>query len=250
MIKRTNSFNILKAQVQSTFDFAVVVCHSVPALKLQMKLFDDGKITKLPDADYFQGKNTTAELRVKADNYKDKLATYLFLSSFAFFENYLSSVIKEVFNSNITIPSKEDLKKRIDDNKDLRAKKILKSSFDHRHEQRYKKYSQELRDNNYITPENLISIITIENFLKTVTDLKANQIPDFLTNHLKLEISQIDKETFGTFRQLRNDIAHGDNPTITMQKVRQSNTFLKKFAGEIDEFLVEHYVKIENYRKK
>ncbi len=248
MIRRTSSYEVLKSQVQSTFDFAVVICYSVPTLKVQMKLLDEGKINKLPSPDYFKSANTTIELREKANGYKDKLATYLFLSSFAFFENYITSVISEVFNLNVTIPTKEFLRNSLDNNSATKAKKALRTNFDHRHTQRYDKFSQELRNNNFIESNKLISIIAVENLLKVVTDLKANQIPEFLTNTIKMEISQSDKNSFGTYRQLRNDIAHGDNPTVTMRKVKEANDFLKKFAGKIDDFLTEHYIIIDNYR--
>lgn len=249
MIKRTTSYTTLQKQVQSIFDFAVVVCHSVPALKLQMKLLDDGKITKLPDPDYFEANNPTTKLREQADGYKDKLATYLFLSSFAFFENYLGSALKEVLELSVTVPEKSSLKSSLTNNTNTKPKKILRSSFDQRHLQRYDKYSRELDATDYIHPDNLVSIISVENLIKTITDLKANQIPDFLVNTIKMDISEADKNSFGTYRQLRNDIAHGDNPTVTMRKVKEANKFLRKFATQIDEFLMEHYVRIDNYKR-
>lgn len=239
----------LQTQVQSIFDFAVVVCHSVPALKLQMKLLDDGKITKLPDPDYFEANNPTSKLRQQADGYIDKLATYLFLSSFAFFENYLGSALKEVLNLSVTIPEKKALKSSLTNNTNTKPKKILRSSFDQRHLQRYEKYSRELDAANYVHPDNLISTIAVENLIKSINDLKVNQIPDFLINSFKMDISVADKMTFGTYRKLRNDIAHGDNPTVTMRKVREANKFLRKFATQIDEFLIEHFVKIDNYKR-
>ncbi|SEJ79312.1 hypothetical protein SAMN05216327_12045 [Dyadobacter sp. SG02] len=237
----------LQTQVQSIFDFAVVVCHSIPALKLQMKLLDEGKITKLPDPDYFEANNPTTKLREQADGYKDKLATYLFLSSFAFFENYLGSALKEVLALSVSIPEKETLKSSLTNNTNTKPKKILRSTYDARHMQRYEKYSRELDAENYIHPNDLVSIIAVESLIKTIVDLKANQIPDFLINTIKMDISDSDKKSFGTYRQLRNDIAHGDNPTVTMRKVKEANKFLRKFATQIDEFLIEHYVKIKNY---
>ncbi len=250
MIKRTTSYTTLQTQVQSTFDFAVVVCHAVPALKLQMKLLDDGKIMKLPDPDYFEPNNPTSKLREQADGYRNKLATYLFLSSFAFFENYIGSVLEEVLNLSISIPDAASLKSRLTNNTNTKPKKILRSGFDNRHNQRYEKYSRELDASNYVHPDKLISIITVESIIDKIHDLKVNQIPDFLINTIKIDISDTDKQTFGTYRQLRNDIAHGDNPTVTMRKVKEANKFLRKFAAQIDEFLVEHYIKINNYRKE
>lgn len=247
-MKKTSSYITLQTQVQAIFDFAVIVCHSVPALKLQMKLLDEGKITKLPKPDYFEVSNSSSQLREQAKDYKDKLATYLFLSSFAFFENYLGSVLKEVLSLSITIPEKTIIKNSLINNNNTKPKKILRSSFDQRHIQRYQKYSKELNDNDYIHPEKLISIIAVESLINTIQDLKANQIPDFLIKSFKMDISDVDKNTFGTYRQLRNDIAHGDNPRITMNKVKEANKFLRKFAKNIDEYLIEHYVKIHNYK--
>jgi hypothetical protein len=35
----------------------------------------------------------------------------------------------------------------------------------------------------------------------------------------------------------------------TMRKVKEANKFLRKFATQIDEFLMEHYVIIDNYKQ-
>jgi hypothetical protein len=246
MIIRTNAFNTLQNQVQETFDFAVMVCHAVPSLKLQMKLLDDGIIHKLPDPDYFT-KNTTEELRDQADGYKENLATYLFLSSFAFFENYFGAVLDEIFDFNVTIPNDDTLKECLNNNTDTKSKRALKGHYDKRHQQRYEKFSNELKSNNYITPEELKKIVAYTNLYKTIKDLKANQIPDFLINHLKIEITEDEKSKFNTYRQLRNEIAHGDRPSLTLRKVREANSFLRKLASKIDDFLSEHYKKLNNY---
>lgn len=246
MITRTNAYNTLQVQVQETFDFAVMVCHAVPALKLQMNLLDEGKITKLPSPDYYTP-NTTSELRLQASGYKGNLATYLFLSSFAFFENYFGAVLEEIFLFNSVIPNDTILKNRLDINTNTKAKRVLKKDYDKRHIQRYKKYSNELKNNNYITPQELKTIIAFNNLYKTIKDLKANQIPDFLINYLKIDITEDEKSKFNTYRQLRNDIAHGDKPIITLSKVTDSNHFLRSLAAKIDEFLLEHYVTLNNY---
>lgn len=246
MINRTVSYNTLQRQVQESFDFAVMICHSVPALKLQMKLLDEGKINKLPDPDYFT-LNTTIELRGQSTGYKEKLATYLFLSSFSFFENYFGAVIDEIFSFSSLIPTEESLKDSLNKNTDIKSKRVLRSGFDQRHQQRYEKYSNELKSNDYISPDNLKKIIAFSNLKKSVKDLKANQIPNFMINSLKIDVTEDEKGKFNTFRQLRNDIAHGDNPNLTLKKVKEANTFLRKFAAKIDDFLTEHFVKLNNY---
>ena len=249
MIIRTNAYNTLQSQVQETFDFAVMVCHAVPALKLQMKLLDDGVLHNLPDPDYFT-KNTTEELRGQANGYKENLATYLFLSSFAFFENYFGAVLDEIFNFNITIPTDDVLKECLSKNTDAKSKTALKGGFDKRHKQRYEKYSNELKSNDYITPAELKKIIAFNNLFKTIKDLKANQIPDFLINHLKIDITEDEKGRYNIYRQLRNEIAHGDRPSLTLRKVKEANSFLRKLAAKIDDFLSEHFITLNNYVDK
>lgn len=246
MIIRTNAYNTLQSQVQETFDFAVMVCHAVPALKLQMKLLDDGVIHKLPDPDYYT-KNTTEELRGQANGYKENLATYLFLSSFSFFENYFGAVLDEIFDFNTTIPTDDTLKEWLLKNNDTKSKRALKGVYDKRHLQRYEKFSKELKSNDYITPDELKKIVAFTNLYKTIKDLKANQIPDFLINHLKIDITEDEKSSYNTYRQLRNEIAHGDRPGLTLRKVKAANKFLRKIAAKIDDFLSEHFITLENY---
>lgn len=246
MIIRTNAFNTLQSQVQETFDFAVMVCHSVPALKLQMKLLDEGKITKLPDPDYFT-KNTTTELRNQANGYKENLATYLFLSSFAFFENYFGAVLEDIFDFNNVIPDNDTVKENLNNNTDTKSKRALKGGFDKRHQQRYEKYSRELNANGYITPRELKKIVAFNSLYKTIKELKANQIPDFLINHLNIDVTEAEKGNYNTYRQLRNDIAHGDKANLSLRKVKEANGFLRKFAAKIDDFMTEHYIVLNNY---
>lgn len=246
MIVRTNSYNTLQNQAQEIFDFAVMVCHSVPALKLQMNLLDQGKINKLPDPDYFT-KNTTEELREQANGYKENLATYLFISTFAFFENYFGSVLKEILDLNTSIPDDPTLKENLYNNTDIKSKRVLRGTFKKKDLQRYEKYSKQLKNNDYVTPDNLLKIIAFNNLYKTIKDLKANQIPDFLISNLKMEISEREKGSFNTYRQLRNDIAHGDKPEINLRNVKEANKFLRNFAAKIDDYLTEHFVKLNNY---
>lgn len=114
--------------------------------------------------------------------------------------------------------------------------------------QRYIKYSKELRDENYIPAEELISNISLKKMLDVVDNLKANEIPSFLKNTLLIPISDATIEKYGTYRKLRNDIAHGEAPNITLRKVKEANKFLRNFAGQIDDFLTTHYKKPRNYQ--
>jgi len=68
-----------------------------------------------------------------------------------------------------------------------------------------------------------------------------------LINHLKVDVTEDEKGKYNTYRQLRNDIAQGDKPSLTLRKVKEANGFLRKFAAKIDDFLSEHYIKLNNY---
>ena len=164
-----------------------------------MKLLDDGRITKLPDPEYYT-KNTTAELRSQAGGYKENLATYLFLSSFAFFENYFGAVLDEIFDFNTVIPNNDSLKDCLTKNTDTKSKRALKSEYDNRHKQRYEKFSNELRANDYVTSAELKKIVAFNNLQKTIKDLKANQIPEFLINHLKIDVTEDEKGKYNTYK--------------------------------------------------
>ena len=53
-MRQSGSYLSFKKRIQEIFDFAVLVTASVPVTKLNLKLYKDGKINRLPDPDFFE----------------------------------------------------------------------------------------------------------------------------------------------------------------------------------------------------
>ena len=53
-MKQSTAYKDFKERTQEIFNFAVLVTMSVPVLKQNIKLFNDKKIKRLPDPDYFE----------------------------------------------------------------------------------------------------------------------------------------------------------------------------------------------------
>lgn len=140
-------------------------------------------------------------------------------------------------------------------------------------DQQYKKYSEKLKKlEDYLFPSEILSNtgirFLIEN-LKERNELykfelsKAVDIPKILTSifYLNCEKTLPDffvnierkdgdisiKEGFNNIREIRNKVAHGENPNLTLNQVIKYNYFLKKFASIVDKHFINHYFVIEKF---
>jgi hypothetical protein len=247
--ENTVSFEKLKNQIQEVFNFAISVDYGIAALKIQLKLYDKGKVD-LPRPDYYTSKTTAKQLKNQTHGYKNQLSKYLYLSSFSFFESYLGNVIKEVAELQFDYLDKFEIQTRISNQKLVNLKRSLSGNTNLRHEDRYKSKSNHLREENYLASKDLWFDSSMKLALNKVSNLKANEIPSFLKEYFHLTITEDDIRLFGDYRGLRNDIAHGDEISIGLRKVTEMNNFFKHFAKKIDKHLIAHFVKPKNYREK
>lgn len=57
--RHTNAFARWKTQTQETFEFSVLICHAVPTLKRNIRLFEKGIIEELVKPDYYGARGLT-----------------------------------------------------------------------------------------------------------------------------------------------------------------------------------------------
>ena len=248
--ENTASFEKLKTQIQEIFDFAIAVDYGVAALKLQLGLLDKGKIQNLPRPDFYKGETTSEKLRSQTHGYKNQLSKYLYLSSFSFFESYIGNVINELIEKEFELVEDLDIRSRISNPKLEGAKRLLNSSSKSSHNGRYEVKSKFLRSEKYLPAKELWIDTTVKILKKRIEDLKANEIPSFLSNFFHLELEETDVNKFGEYRGLRNDIAHGDEIQIGLNKVKEMNRFFKKMAKRIDKHMKNHFVMPKNYKER
>ena len=99
MIDQTQSFKKIKIEQQRIWDFALLICHAVPALKKTIKGVEESVPNySLPNPDYFTKPDNKDRLKAIASHSNYNLGKYVLLSSFSFFESYFRSVVQELID--------------------------------------------------------------------------------------------------------------------------------------------------------
>lgn len=154
-----------------------------------------------------------------------------------------------------------------------KLKKKISAPFVQSKIQQYEKYSLELKEKNFKFPRQILSIngirFLIENLVernnKYEFDIsRAADIPNILKERFYLNcdklisnyfpdknenIENLDKAniatTFKNIREMRNKVAHGENPNLNLNQVIEYNYFLKKFATIVDKHFIEHFFYVD-----
>lgn len=200
-----------------------------------------------------QSSEYVGNLLNSTNGYQSKLASYLYLSSFSFFEGYIFDLTVEVFSVNkFSLDPYEVHKAKldlIDKNTDAKSyKKKLSGSFDKNRIDRYKKYSNLLDSKGYIKPKEILEVSFFKLVLEKLNSLDANGIPDFLEKIFHFTMEEDIKKEFHSIRNNRNNIAHGDknfSPDLSM--VMKVNNTLKELSKKIDSYVVGNLFPISNY---
>ena len=268
MIISTESFNRLKKEQQKILDFSVLICHSIPNVK--KTIAGENKSIphfSIPKPDYFV-KSPNERILDLSQHYKEDLAKYILISAFSFFESYVKSVVKELFNfhgGKDTFIEKviERQKNYLQLENDDRTKSIrkLQEPIKPKNWQRYKKYLDELKDDyEYKRPSELLSPLGIK-YLNDITangNFKSVFIPEILELGFSLDLSdKVNrhthlkdkdlKETFNYYRELRNSISHGNKAQVSIEKTMDLVRFLRHISVKIDNHLVNNFFILERY---
>lgn len=254
-LPNTDAYLRLREQAQRSFDFAVVVCHGVPSLKLQISLLNRGEISTLPDPDYFpSGQNPPEQLREQAKGYKQTLSEYTLLSIFSFFESFVEDAIQEMIDfhggeEEFHMKAKENDTMFIsEDDDDIEKKRRrLRGKMEDQHSDRHEKYSDLLLEEGYRFPSETFSGYGVKMLIRKLDNLKAAQIPNLLVEGLHMDIKEKDIEKFHNIKHIRNKIAHGDKVSLHLRKISEYNEFLRDLAYRIDRHLVINFMVSEDY---
>ena len=253
MIPHTKAFARLKEQAGATFNFAIVVCHAVPSLKLALK--NAGDAGPLPFApEYFDSRPIpTAKVREHIKDYKEVLSRQIFLSSFSFFEAYFLDLLKEIidFHGGTKLLDKLALSRNasLTDPDSQKEKRKLQEYRVPKNEGAYTSYGSKLAKKGFAFPSTLLARYGIEQLLKTLdTDyIKAASIPDLIESVLQLPLDMAERERFNSYRDMRNKIAHGrpDATSFHLRKAVEANDFLRNLALKIDRHVIDNYLIVE-----
>lgn len=243
---------MLKEQIQVSLDFVLLCCHSMPALNAYMKAVEKGEADKIPNPDYFESLAEHSRLKQIIPNYKKNIGRFLVLSSFSYFESYVSDVIKELFLINggdkvflNAVKNKRGDHFKVIANLNEKAKK-LREVKDKSKTAKYKKIIDELTKSDYKFPSELLAFYGLFQLQEKLGNLKAVDIPNMMENALGVEITTHERSEFNRIRDLRNHIAHGDIREVDLSEAIQINDFFKDFAGKVDQHIVRNFFVIES----
>jgi hypothetical protein len=259
----TKSFSRWKNQTQETFEFSVLVCHAVPTLKRNIRLYEKNVIQELAMPDYYgsgvplkkeEQDRQKDQLKNNASGYKAKLSKYILISNFSFFESYVIDALnemidfhggKEKFVKNAQKRGTKQIQEDLQHFEDIKRKLRRKNNPAHNH--RYRISTQELIEKGYRFPSDLLSSFGAKMLIQKISNIKANDIPNLLSEGLHMEMSDSLIEEFHNVREIRNKIAHGEEVNLTIQQVTNASKTLRTIALATDQHLLKHFFICENF---
>lgn len=297
MITHSNSYIILKNQTESSMNFAYLCCKAMPTLNYcinlvkeskegKIKLIKDDKEIelKLPKADYFKTEHSVEKLKEYKTYYRKNLAKLIFINSFSYFESYFKDLIKELLNfhggkeqfiktskykelQHLKCEENIDLKKAINKLREYASKPVKKEKYSTGKKEKYSKYIEELDNTSFRFPSELFAtfgIIRLGEYIENKYLYNASKILDIAQDCFGVELSKEEISKFNTYRDFRNDVAHGKvlPPEKELQNGRniedinfkdfefkhaqEANKFFKTLALKIDKHVVKHFFVIED----
>jgi len=252
VISHTKAFLTLKEQNQTLFDFSVLCCQSVPALKGYMKAVEAKATPKLPDADHFKGAPNFTQLRGFVSAYKKTLGRLVFLSSFTYFEAYFKALIEEVlaFHGGQDAFVSASMKRQSAHLSACDLPDVAKSAGKLREYKKghlapsYKKHIKALESTEFRFPSELFATFGVVE-LANYKELKASQIPHVAKWCFGVPLSPNEETEFSKYRDERNDIAHGNIVAVDFSAGLEASRFLRDLSVKIDKHVVKHFLVIE-----
>ncbi len=289
MIQATASYEVFLSQLREIHRFADLVLHAGPLLEENLnRIKDENQDIKSLKPVFLKNTCTVSHLKQCLNTYQFSLSKYIFLSTFTFFESYISSVINELFEFHggteelkrlsllRPLPEKYDPEVNIEKcRKKLQEYPNSKESF------KYIKYTLELSRSSFKFPSEILAEYGIDSLKNKIDkrNYKAVFIMQIMKNafhfdadtvkvrHAGKKFTSSVSETFDHFRSFRNDLVHGEHIKngITHSRHRRSQapenyiTFdlknaygksntIKKIASEFDRHLLNHFFITEKYR--
>jgi hypothetical protein len=250
-LPNTEAYLRLREQAQGVFEFAVLTGHAVPALRHDISEIQSGARTGLESPDYFDwGTTTLDQLNESQHVYQERMANYLLLSSFSFFEAYIKDAVLEFLRFHggsdrlIQLAARRDAQFIASQPKEKPGKvqKLRKpASTDGITKFTLRKLTEELRAQGYRFPSDLLSAFGIRMLVRQLSNFKASHIPMLLTEGLHMPLSAEVLKEFDRVRVTRNAVAHGRPAPLTIKAVADMNSTLRDIAKTVEDHLIRHF---------
>lgn len=255
MIAHTQAFATYRSLSQAHIDFAVLVCTAVPALRPELANVST-PLMNIPD--HFKAKpDSKAQLIKYASAYQSELGRTNLITVFSYFESYVKGALQEI----VEFHGKEATFKALAHQRASTfvqnlppameaSKRKLQEPAKPAKKQKYVKHSQELDKAGFRFPTELLAYygaITLIAKSKDKTGMRAWEVPNILEDGLLFPLSAAERKLFEDCRDLRNKIAHGKAPNVTLKQSLNFASALHALASKIDGHIVQHFFILQKY---
>lgn len=262
MVPNTASYKNFKKQSERLTNLVVLFSHAVPVLSRVLASTDASALVPLKPADNFPHDKATGHmLRMWSAGYSQDLAYTIVLSVFSYFEAYVRGALQEIFSRQGGREAFLDLtKKRVTRHWNsapaeiVQAKRGLLGADDKTKASRFKKYTKVLVDAGFAFPPDLLATYGAEQLAKKIeakgrNAFKAYEIPELLSDSILFKVDEKERVMYEELRLLRNEIAHGSNPLLSVHDAIKKTTELRAWASRIDKHIGNHFLVLAKYVK-
>jgi len=256
--RSTLAYQNFKDEMDALWNFAVMICYAVPTLKKNIKGVEQ-KIPNysIPRNDLFpHDASSILQMKELTRDYKQRLAAYLWLSSFSFFEAFVSGAIKEMIDfhggaKNFIASGEKSARQaiaKVHPTEVIRSRSRLSGNFRGHRIGRYKDDTRLLEKYGYRFPSELLASFGVRMLVSKSGELRATEIPLLLNQSCHYQFTADALVRYDKYRKIRNNIAHGKSPAKSLKDAFDVKKNLGKLASEIDEHLVTNFFVRESYR--
>lgn len=252
MISHTDAFKTYRDLSQAHLNFAVLVCHSVPAFSASLTAA--GALTVPPD--YFKAPgNPIDDLISYAAAYQEELARSAVITIYSYFEAYVGDMLREIVDFHA---GKEAIKGKARDRAERffhsmpdalqEDKRKLQDRRDPRKIAKYQKHGRVLDKKGFRFPTDLLAHYGALNLIKKADEkngFKAHEIPSILEDALLYPLSPGDKITLELIRLKRNSIAHGEGTVVALSEAMRHASELHTIAAAVDSHVANHFLVLQ-----
>jgi hypothetical protein len=247
MISHTKAFAAFRSLSQAHLNFVVFVCFAAPALRADLAL---GSPKPSNPPDYFRNAtNSKKDLHKYMAAYEEELARSTLITVFSYFEGYVKDALRDIVTFHggkekfVTLARNRVTKfMNALDAAMLSEKRKLQDSPAPHKTAKYKKFAELLDRKGFKFPTELLAPFGVRQLLSKLDKNRgflAWEIPTTLEDCLLFPMTMTDHAQFEEIRTLRNEIAHGRAPVLTLKKSLRFASFLHTLAAKVDHHITE-----------
>jgi hypothetical protein len=257
--RHTASYLAFKTEAERLTNLVALISHAVPVMTRVLASPEASALIPIKPADNFPHDNSTAPLLTRwAKDYSQDLAHIVVLTVFSQFEAYVRGALMEIYDRqggaeafiSLAVKQAEKYWSSIPTTVSEAKAKLL-DSYSTSKADKFRKYSKVLVEAGFSFPPDLFAVFGARQLLKKLQPkaFRAWEIPDLLADALLLKVTAAERTMYTDIRELRNKVAHGDRPTLTVHTAVTKTTALRKWASKIDQHIVEHFLVLARYAR-